>query len=166
MDIINDRHDTLFGGKLPSPSAATLTKLRDMVVERHYDIGIATDGDADRIGIIDDKGNFIHPNDILALLYYYLLEYKGWRGDVVRNIATTHILDAIAADYGQHCYEVPVGFKYISSKMEEVDALIGGESSGGLTITGAYPGEGRHFCFFAIGGNDLRNRKEAIGNSG
>ena len=141
VDIINDRHDTLFGGKLPSPSAATLTKLRDMVVERHYDIGIATDGDADRIGIIDDKGNFIHPNDILALLYYYLLEYKGWRGDVVRNIATTHILDAIAADYGQHCYEVPVGFKYISSKMEEVDALIGGESSGGLTIRGHIRGK-------------------------
>lgn len=141
VDIINDRHDTLFGGKLPAPSAATLTKLRDMVVERHYDIGIATDGDADRIGIIDDKGNFIHPNDILALLYYYLLEYKGWRGDVVRNIATTHILDAIAADYGQHCYEVPVGFKYISSKMEEVDALIGGESSGGLTIRGHIRGK-------------------------
>ncbi len=72
VDIINDRHDTLFGGRLPSPSAKTLTRLRTMVVEEGYDIGIATDGDADRIGIIDDKGNFIHPNQIMALLYYYI----------------------------------------------------------------------------------------------
>jgi phosphomannomutase len=136
VDIINDRHDTLFGGRLPSPSAATLTKLRDMVVEQEYHLGIATDGDADRIGIIDSTGRFVHPNEILMLLYYYLMQHKGWRGDCVRNIATTHILDKIAADFGQRCYEVPVGFKHISSKMEETDALIGGESSGGLTIRG------------------------------
>ena len=74
VDIINDRHDTLFGGKLPSPSAATLQRLRQLVTEEGYDLGIATDGDADRIGIIDDKGNFIHPNQIMALLYYYFLK--------------------------------------------------------------------------------------------
>lgn len=141
VDIINDRHDTLFGGKLPSPSAATLSKLREMVVDGGYDLGIGTDGDADRIGIIDDKGTFIHPNEILALLYYYLLKYKHWTGDVVRNMATTHILDKIAADFGQTCHEVPVGFKYISGKMEETDALIGGESSGGLTIRGHIRGK-------------------------
>lgn len=141
VDIINDRHDTLFGGRLPSPSAHTLSKLRDMVVENGYDIGIGTDGDADRIGIIDNRGVFIHPNEIMSLLYYYLLKYKNWRGDVVRNIATTHLLDRIAADYGQICHEVPVGFKHISSKMEEVDALIGGESSGGLTIRGHIKGK-------------------------
>lgn len=141
VDIINDRHDTLFGGKLPSPSVVTLTKLREMVIERKYDMGIGTDGDADRIGIIDDKGTFIHPNKIMALLYYYLLKYKGWRGDIVRNIATTHVLDKIAESYSQKCFEVPVGFKNISSKMEEVDALIGGESSGGLTIRGHIKGK-------------------------
>ncbi len=141
VDIINDRHDTLFGGKLPSPSAHTLSKLREMVVEQNYDLGIGTDGDADRIGIIDDRGTFIHPNEILALLSYYLLEYKGWRGDIVRNIATTHLLDKIAADYGQKCHEVPVGFKFISGKMEETDALIGGESSGGLSIRGHIKGK-------------------------
>lgn len=141
VDIINDRHDTLFGGKLPSPSAMTLSKLREMVVERKYDMGIGTDGDADRIGIIDDKGTFIHPNKIMTLLYYYLLKYKGWRGDSVRNIATTHVLDKIAAAYGQKCHEVPVGFKHISGKMAEVDALIGGESSGGLTIRGHISGK-------------------------
>lgn len=141
VDTINDRHDTLFGGRLPSPSAKTLTRLRSMVVEEGYDMGIATDGDADRIGIIDDEGNFIHPNQIMALLYYYLVKYKGWKGDIVRNIATSHILDRIAASFGQTCHEVPVGFKHISSKMEEVDALIGGESSGGLTIRGHIKGK-------------------------
>lgn len=77
VDVINDRHDALFGGRLPSPSAKTLTRLSSMVVEGGYDLGIATDGDADRIGLIDSEGAFIHPNDILVLLYYYLVKYKG-----------------------------------------------------------------------------------------
>lgn len=141
VDIINDRHDTLFGGRLPSPSATTLTRLSELVVEKGYDIGVGTDGDADRIGIIDDKGRFIHPNEILVLLYYYLIKYKGWKGDAVRNIATTHLLDKIAMDHGFKCHEVKVGFKHISSKMEETDALIGGESSGGLTIKGHIKGK-------------------------
>lgn len=141
LDIINDRHDTLFGGRLPSPSAATLTRLKDIVLEKGYDIGIATDGDADRLGIIDDRGNFVHPNDIMVLLYYYLVKFKGWKGGVVRNIATTHLLDRIAHAFGEQCHEVPVGFKHISSKMEEIDAVIGGESSGGLTIRGHIKGK-------------------------
>jgi len=141
VDIINDRHDTLFGGRLPSPSSQTLQRLKDMVLEKGYDIGIGTDGDADRLGIIDEKGNFIHPNSILALLYYYLLKYKGWKGGVVRNVATTHLLDKIAGSFGEEAYEVPVGFKNISSMMEEKAALIGGESSGGLTIRGHIKGK-------------------------
>ena len=131
---IHDRHDTLFGGKLPAPSAATLHSLQNYVVEKQCDIGIATDGDADRIGVIDDKGNFLHPNDILVLLYYYLVKFKGWHGPVVRNIATTHMLDKVAEQFGEKCYEVPVGFKYVSAKMQETGAIIGGESSGGLTV--------------------------------
>jgi phosphomannomutase len=141
VEIINNRHDTLFGGRLPSPSTHTLHRLKDLVVEKGYDIGIGTDGDADRLGIIDEKGNFIHPNDILCVLYYYLLKYKGWKGGAVRNLATTHLLDKIAAGFGEQCYEVPVGFKNISSKMEEKNALIGGESSGGLTIRGHIKGK-------------------------
>ena len=141
IDTINDRHDTLFGGRLPSPNNATLRRLSDMVVERKYDLGVGTDGDADRLGIIDEKGGFIHPNSILVLLYYYLLKYKGWKGGVVRNLATTHLLDRIAADFGEEAYEVPVGFKHISSKMEEKNALVGGESSGGLTIRGHIRGK-------------------------
>lgn len=141
VDIINDRHDTLFGGRLPSPNSHTLQRLKDLVREKGYDIGIGTDGDADRLGIIDEKGNFIHPNSILALLYYYLLKYKGWKGGVVRNVATTHLLDKIASAFGEEAYEVPVGFKNISSMMEEKSALIGGESSGGLTIRGHIKGK-------------------------
>lgn len=141
VDVINDRHDALFGGRLPSPSAKTLQRLSQLVVEKDYDLGIATDGDADRIGLIDAKGNFIHPNDILVLLYYYLTQYKGWKGPAVRNIATTHLLDKLAKSFGEECYEVPVGFKHISSKMDETDALIGGESSGGLTVRGHISGK-------------------------
>jgi phosphomannomutase len=141
VDLINDRHDTLFGGRLPSPTEGTLQRLKSMVIEREYDLGIGTDGDADRLGLIDSNGEFIHPNDILILLYYYLLKYKGFKGPAVRNLTTTHLLDRIAAKFGEACYEVPVGFKYISSKMEEKDAIIGGESSGGLSIKGHIHGK-------------------------
>ncbi len=138
---IHERHDTLFGGKLPSPSANTLRSLINRVLDLKCDIGIATDGDADRIGVIDDTGRFLHPNDILVLLYYYLVKYKNWRGPVVRNLATTHMLDKLAEGFGEKCYEVPVGFKYISAKMNETNAIIGGESSGGLTVHGHINGK-------------------------
>jgi len=141
VSTIHDRHDTLFGGKLPSPSAETLKSLQNYVIDRQCDIGIATDGDADRIGVIDDTGHFLHPNDIVVLLYYYLVKYKGMKGAAVRNIATTHMLDRVAESFGQKCYEVPVGFKYISAKMMETNAVIGGESSGGLTVRGHIPGK-------------------------
>ncbi|MBL4262034.1 phosphoglucomutase/phosphomannomutase family protein [Vibrio fluvialis] len=141
VDVINDGKNPDFGGLMPSPSAATLYRLQHLVKNQGYDIGIGTDGDADRLGIIDEKGNFIHPNEVLLLLYYYLLEYKGWKGSVVRNIATTHLLDKVAADHGEKSFEVPVGFKHISSQMEADDSLIGGESSGGLTIRGHIKGK-------------------------
>ena len=141
VETIHDNHDTLFVGKLPSPTATTLRGLITRVMDYNFDIGIATDGDADRIGVIDDTGRYLHPNDILVLLYYYLVKYKGWHGAVVRNVATTHMLDKVAKKFGEQCYEVPVGFKYISAKMTEVDAVIGGESSGGLTVRGHINGK-------------------------
>lgn len=141
VDVINARHDALFGGRLPSPNAHTLHSLQQAVLEGGADLGIATDGDADRLGIIDDLGNFLHPNQILVLLYHYLLTSKGWSGPAVRNMSTTHMLDRVAEANGQVCYEVPVGFKWISAKMAETDAVIGGESSGGLTVRGHIPGK-------------------------
>lgn len=141
VSVIHERHDTLFGGRLPAPNSDTLGALQAAVLEQHADIGIATDGDADRLGIIDDQGQFVHPNQILVLLYYYLLKYKQWHGPAVRNIATTHLLDRVAEAFGETCYEVPVGFKHISSAMQKHNAVIGGESSGGLTVRGHINGK-------------------------
>lgn len=141
IETINSQHDVLFGGKMPAPTENTLRNLQNYVLDKYCDIGIATDGDADRLGVIDDLGNFLHPNEILVMLYYYLLKYKGWRGPAVRNISTTHMLDRVAESFGMVCYEVPVGFKHISAKMQETDAIIGGESSGGLTVKGHIHGK-------------------------
>ena len=141
VDVINEQHDTLFGGKMPAPSADGLKKLSNYVVDNHCNLGVATDGDADRLGVIDEKGNYLHPNTLLVLLYYYLLNYRGWKGPCVRNNSTTHLLDRMANAVGQTCYEVPVGFKHISAKMAETGAIIGGESSGGMAVKGHIAGK-------------------------
>ncbi len=141
IDLIHETHDTLFGRRMPAPSRESLTELCKYVTEMDCDLGIATDGDADRLGVVDDTGKYLHANDILVLLYYYLLKYKGWHGPAVRNVATTHLLDRIAESFGEKCYEVPVGFKYISAKMTQTGAIIGGESSGGMTVRGHINGK-------------------------
>lgn len=141
VEVIHEQHDTLFGGRMPAPSAEALGMLSNYVVENHCDLGIATDGDADRLGVMDEEGHYLHPNTLLVLLYYYLLQYRGWRGPCVRNNSTTHLLDRVAEAFGEACYEVPVGFKHISGKMAETGAIIGGESSGGLAVRGHIPGK-------------------------
>ena len=141
IDTINTNKDAYFGGVMPAPSEKSLFALKNSVLNGGYDLGIAMDGDGDRLGIIDSNGNYINANETLCLLYYYLVKYKGWKGPVVRNLATTHMLDKIAESFGEKCYEVPVGFKYISSKIDEVDAVLGGESSGGLTVRGHIHGK-------------------------
>ncbi len=141
INVINDRHDAFFGGHLPAPNPDTLVDLQASVVDHNALLGIATDGDADRLGVVDEKGNYVSSNEVLVLLYYYLLKYKGWRGAAVRNIATTHLLDRVARAFGQECVEVPVGFKHISAAMDKHNALIGGESSGGLTVRGHISGK-------------------------
>ena len=141
VDVIHEQHDTLFGGRMPAPSAEALRLLSNYVTENRCSLGLATDGDADRLGVIDEQGNYLHPNTLLVLLYYYLVKYRGWTGPCVRNNSTTHLLDRVAADFGQQCYEVPVGFKHISAKMAQTDAIIGGESSGGLAVRGHIAGK-------------------------
>ena len=141
VDMIHNTRDAHFGGHLPAPSMAGLEELRTRVVAGKYELGIAFDGDGDRLGIVDSNGRYLNANEILVMLYWYLHEVKGWKGPVVRNLATTHMLDVMAADFGEQCYEVPVGFKYISSKIDEVDAVLGGESSGGLTVRGHIHGK-------------------------
>lgn len=141
VDMIHEQHDTLFGGKMPAPSEETLKLLSNYVQDNHCNLGVATDGDADRLGVIDENGNFVPANTLLVLLYYYLLKYRGWTGPCVRNNSTTVLLDRVAADFGETCYEVPVGFKYISAKMAQTNAIIGGESSGGLAVRGHIAGK-------------------------
>ena len=141
LEVIHDRHDTLFGGKLPAPNVDTLKPLSALVLDKRCDLGIATDGDADRLGVIDNEGQFIHPNKLLVLLYYYLVKYRGWQGPCVRNNSTSHLLDRVAEGLGQRCYEVPVGFKWVSAKMTETGAIIGGESSGGMAVRGHISGK-------------------------
>ncbi len=136
VTFIHERRNPLFGGRSPAPNLDALRLLITHIRDDGYDLGLATDGDADRIAIVDEQGEYITVNDILLLLYWYLHEIRGERGGVVRNIATTHLLDRLAAHFGETCYEVPVGFKHVSAAMVEHNALLGGESSGGLTIRG------------------------------
>ncbi len=141
VDTINLNKDAYFGGMMPAPNEKTLQNLCNAVIQGKYDLGIAMDGDGDRLGIVDENGKYIGANEILCMLYYYLVKYKNWRGPVIRNISTTHMLDKIAEAFGERCYEVPVGFKYISASMDEHNAVLGGESSGGLTVRGHIHGK-------------------------
>ncbi len=136
LTMIHARRDPLFGGKSPAPAKSSLNTLINTVKDGDYDIGIAVDGDADRIAIVDERGEFIHPNEIILLLYSYLHEFKGEKGGAVRNISTSHNIDIFAKKIGEKVYEVPVGFKHIAKGMIDHNALIGGESSGGVTFRG------------------------------
>ena len=141
VDLINENKDAYFGGGTPAPTATRLMELRNAVVHGGYDLGIAFDGDGDRLGVVDENGRYIDANEILCLLYDYLHRVKGWKGPVVRNLATTHLLDRIAESFGETCYEVPIGFKHISAGIDRYDAVLGGESSGGLTVRGHIHGK-------------------------
>ena len=111
VTFIHERRNPLFGGRSPAPDLESLRLLISDLEEGHYDLGLATDGDADRIAIIDEKGRYITTNDLLLLVYWYLHEVRGQRGGVVRNLATTHMLDRMAEKLNEKSYEVPVGFQ-------------------------------------------------------
>lgn len=136
VTFIHERHNPLFGGRSPAPNPEALRMLCSNIREGRYDIGLAMDGDADRIAIVDELGEYISINDVLVLLYWYMHEVRGEHGGVVRNLSTSHLLDRLAHHLGEECYETPVGFKHIISGMQEHNAVLGGESSGGLTIRG------------------------------
>ena len=135
-EFIHAAHNPLFGGIAPAPDPERLSTLIDMMKTGKYGLGLATDGDSDRIGIVDETGEYISSNDLLLLVYWYLHEVRGERGGVVRNLATTHRLDRLAAHFGEEHLEVRVGFKHVTAGMEAIGALLGGESSGGLTVRG------------------------------
>ncbi|MGZ5485760.1 MAG: phosphoglucomutase/phosphomannomutase family protein [Nitrososphaeraceae archaeon] len=141
VKLFNNYRDPLFGGKLPDPSIENLTVLKDFVISNNFDIGIALDGDADRFGVIDGKGIFISPNNIISLILYYLIKTQRFsKGDIaVRTVATTHLIDEICKKYNLGVLETPVGFKYICKAILAGNVIIGGEESGGLSIKGHIP---------------------------
>jgi len=128
-----------FGGVHPEPIAAHLGALAGAVSTHMGDFGLATDGDADRIGAMDERGNFVDPHKIMALALRYLVERRGWKGPVVRTVSTTRMIDRLCERYGLPLYETPVGFNYIADYMLKEDVLIGGEESGGISFKGHIP---------------------------
>ena len=128
-----------FGGIHPEPMGHYLQALVAAMQAQHADVGLATDGDADRIGAIDAHGSFVDPHHIFALSLRYLVENRGWRGDVVKTVSTTRMVDRLAKRYGLVLHETPVGLNHIANHILNGDVLIGGEESGGLSIKGHIP---------------------------
>lgn len=137
---IHAERNPLFPGlDHPEPIGHNLRALADAIRDRRADVGLANDGDADRIGVMDEHGTFINQLQVYALLLLYLLEVRGWRGPVVRSITTTVMADKLAARYGLEVIRTPVGFKYVGPAMIEKDAIMGGEESGGFGFRGHIP---------------------------
>jgi len=139
VETIHDWRDVLFGGRSPEPEASHLQDLTALVMARKYVLGLATDGDSDRFGVIDANGQFITPNQLIAILFDYLAESRKWNGGVARSVATSHLVDRVAQIRGLPVYETPVGFKYIGELINEDKIILGGEESAGLSIKGHYP---------------------------
>lgn len=128
-----------FGGVHPEPIAKYLGPLASAISSGMGDFGLCTDGDADRIGAMDGRGNFVDPHKIMALALKYLVEKRGMSGAVVRTVSTTRMIDRLAQRYGLTVYETPVGFNHIADYMMSEDVLIGGEESGGISFKGHIP---------------------------
>jgi phosphoglucomutase len=139
VTAIRGGRDVLFEGTGPDPSEENLAPLREAVVEKKALVGLATDGDADRFGIVDRDGSFVSPNHILALVFDYLLETRGYKLGASRSVATTHLLDAAAKLHDVKLYETPVGFKYVGPLLREDKIALGGEESAGMTVRGHLP---------------------------
>ena len=136
---IRSGRDVLFEGTGPDPSDENLAPLKKTVTEKKALAGLATDGDADRFGIIDRDESFVQPNHILGLVFDYLLETRGYKLGASRSVATTQLLDAVAKLHGVKVYETPVGFKYVGPLLREDKIALGGEESAGMTIRGHLP---------------------------
>lgn len=136
---INNWRDPLFGGSMPEPTDVMLADLKAAVLEHGAVLGLALDGDGDRFGVINEKGNYMSPNRVLHLLLPYILSTRTFRGPVARTLATTHLLDRVAEANGIGVIETPVGFKYIGECLREKGCIMGGEESGGMSILGHVP---------------------------
>jgi phosphoglucomutase len=143
VETIHDWRDVMFGGRAPEPDRDHLDELRARVLENRASLGLATDGDADRFGLLDANGAFVTPNELIALLFDYLIESRPeWldaKRGVARSVATSHLVDRVAQERGLPVYETPVGFKFIGELINEDKIIIGGEESAGLSMRGHYP---------------------------
>ena len=140
VETLHDFRDPLFGGAGPDPTGPNrLDELRETVVKNKYTLGLATDGDSDRFGIVDADGTFITANQLIALIFDYLAESRGWTGGVARSFSTSHLVDRVAAERGLPVYETPIGFKYIAEYIIQDKIILGGEESAGLSIKGHVP---------------------------
>ncbi len=139
VETIHDWRDVTFGGEPPEPGEEHLDELRAKVKTNGLTLGLATDGDGDRFGVIDSNGEFITPNQLVALLADYLAESRGWTQGVARSVATSHLIDRVAKERNLQLYETPVGFKYIGELINKDEIILGGEESAGLSIRGHYP---------------------------
>jgi phosphoglucomutase len=159
VETIHDWRDVTFGGQPPEPGEEHLDELRVVVKSKGLMLGLATDGDGDRFGIIDSNGEFITPNQLIALLTDYLAESRGWTEGVARSVATTHMVDRVAKDRNLKLYETPVGFKYIGELINEDKIILGGEESAGLSIKGHFPEkDGILACLLAIEAVTVRGK--------
>src|SRR2546429_4114399 len=134
VETVHDYRDVLFGGHAPEPEDHLLDPLREKMRSTKAHIGISTDGDADRFGIVDEDGIFFQPNYIIALLFDYLVVSRGWKNGVAKSVATTNMINALAKRHKIPLHETPVGFKYIGELIKEDKLAIGGEESAGLSL--------------------------------
>ena len=137
--VLHAERDVYFGGDHPEPDESNLRGLKQAVLHQGLTLGLGTDGDADRFGVLDRDGDYIYPNEIIALLLDYLVETRGWRGSVARTVATTHLIDKVAELHDLEVLETPVGFKFIGEYIRDGRIILGGEESAGLTIQGHIP---------------------------
>jgi len=137
--VLHTNRDVYFGGHHPEPADEQLSELKSLMQKHGLKLGLATDGDADRFGVMDEGGEFIYPNELIAMLVDYLIESRGWPGGVARTVATTHLIDRVARLHNREVLETPVGFKYIGEFIQQGRILLGGEESAGLSIRGHVP---------------------------
>src|SRR4029453_14951526 len=125
--VLHTNRDVYFGGHHPEPADEQLGELKLVMQKNGLKLGLATDGDADRFGVMDEGGEFIYPNELIAMLVDYLIESRGWPGGVARTVATTHLIDRVARLHNREVLETPVGFKYIGEYIQQGRLLLGGE---------------------------------------
>jgi len=160
--------DPYFGGVVPSCTEENLRELKRLVREKNCHLGVATDADGDRFGVVDEKGNFVNANLILSLLLDYLVRGKGWRGGVARSVATTHLLDRIARRFDLPLYRTPVGFKYLADLLLQEKIIFGGEETASIAFKGNLPEKDGIYAGLLVAemvantGNSLNQLKEVL----